>query len=137
MNHYVSNKWQIAFTAPEGWNIRPAAAESWPRFLALLWPRGALVFEADSPYGPALTVRAGRRLMSDDALAAMIHRIESYSKGLASVEGCDSARYFALDAFGNSEACILCIHKGDWQFDVRIRGEEYPPDWFTEGWKFL
>lgn len=138
MTRYVSGKWRVEFTAPEGWEIRPAASERWvPRPIALLSPAGVAVFDAHSPFGPAMSVRAGRRLMSLDDLAAMVKRVDCYSKGSVSIAGADGGRYFALDSFGPSEACKITIHRGNLQFDISIRGEEKPPEWFTCGWKFL
>ena len=135
---YVSKKWQFEFTAPEGWTIRPSGSEKWlPRPLAMLSPTGTAVLEVDSPFGLAMTVRGGRRLMSLDALSEMVKRVDCYSKGSVSLPGAEGGRFFALDAFGPSEACKITIHRGDVQFDVSIPGEDEPPDWFTNGWKFL
>jgi hypothetical protein len=136
--NYTNRKWQFELAMPDGWTVRESlSAKLLPRALVMVSPLGANVVTARSAFGPALDVRVGRKLMDVVALSRMTERLNYYSKGGADIAGATAVHYVSYDAMPGLKVCKVAIQRHDIQFDVTIRGEEDPPEWFTSGWRFL
>ena len=136
--NYVNKKWQFELTMPEGWTVNESmSSKLLPRGLAMAIPTGVNVMTALSPFGPALNIRAGRKLMSILDISRMSNRVNYYSRGGADIAGADGVHYFSYDTARGMKVCKVTVQRGNVQFDVTVRGEEDPPEWFVSGWRFI